>query len=252
MFDHNHHATILEVLKQLNVDLFKESRAYFGGGTLLAMLHNEYRWSQDIDFMCPVQADGYAHLRKQFYHQGYNALFAKGHSLEFKRAPSTDQYGIRFPIRYKDHNIKFEIVAEARIDLDKPAYYDWCPVPCLSINDCFVQKLLANVDRGNDKSFLHRDLIDLAVMRKVYGPIPLAAITKATTAYDDIVLVQLKRTLQVFQEDSELRRDCFERLQIDNENMIEIVDGLDLLANDLGGAPTPRTPNEESDLFPSQ
>lgn len=66
MFDHNHHATILEVLKHLNVDLFEESRAYFGGGTLLAMLYNEYRWSQDIDFMCPVHSGGYAHLRKLF------------------------------------------------------------------------------------------------------------------------------------------------------------------------------------------
>lgn len=48
--------------------------------------------------------------------------------------------------------IKTEIIAEACFELDSPRYLEWCSVPCLSINDCFTAKLLANSDRYMDNS----------------------------------------------------------------------------------------------------
>ena len=49
MFDHNHHQKIHLVLDSLNPDIFSEVGAYFGGGTLITLLNDEYRWSKDID-----------------------------------------------------------------------------------------------------------------------------------------------------------------------------------------------------------
>jgi hypothetical protein len=85
-----------------------------------------------------------------------------------------------------DEFIKTEIIAESRFELDPPRYPKWSPVPCLSLNDCFTSKLLANSDRYIDKSVEARDLIDLAVLR-LQSPIPQSSIDKAeklTRLYD--------------------------------------------------------------------
>lgn len=79
--------------------------------------------------------------------------------------------------------IKTEIIAEVRFELDPPRYLEWSPVPCLSINDCFTAKLLANSDRYMDSSVEARDLIDLAVLRLNFS-IPQSAIDKAENAYE--------------------------------------------------------------------
>jgi hypothetical protein len=48
-FDHLHHQMILRVLNALDPHLLERTRSYFGGGTLIALQHDEYRWSKDID-----------------------------------------------------------------------------------------------------------------------------------------------------------------------------------------------------------
>ena len=70
--------------------------------------------------------------------------------------------------------IKTEIIAEPRFQLDSPRYPNWLPIPCLSLNNCFTSKLLANSDRYMDSSINSRDLIDLAVLR-LQCPIPQSA-----------------------------------------------------------------------------
>ena len=40
VFNHDHHQTILTILKALNRPLLEETSAYFGGGTLLALKFN--------------------------------------------------------------------------------------------------------------------------------------------------------------------------------------------------------------------
>lgn len=53
---------ILTILESLDSDVFEKSSAYFGGGTLIALNFGEYRWSKDVDFICPVPSSGYKHL----------------------------------------------------------------------------------------------------------------------------------------------------------------------------------------------
>lgn len=50
LFKREHHQKIANILGQLNSALLKEHHCYFGGGTAIALLQNEYRESVDIDF----------------------------------------------------------------------------------------------------------------------------------------------------------------------------------------------------------
>ena len=49
----------------------------------------------------------------------------------------------------------------------------------------FAEKLLANTDRGYDKSIFSRDMIDLTMMIRAWGQIPHAAWGKVREAYGE-------------------------------------------------------------------
>jgi hypothetical protein len=92
-----------------------------------------------------------------------------------------------------------------------------------------------------------RDLIDLAVLR-LQSPIPQADWDKAENAYE--VLRPLKRAVQRFQARLDHREECFAGLQIVVQPQIsKIMDGIDLLAGDLGLPTTLRTFNEQHDFL---
>ena len=241
----DHHNKILTILQSFNRDLLKQSFAYFGGGTLIALDFEEYRRSKDIDFICPVSSSGYKQLRTVIYDGGHQALFQNLSKIQIGRS-TTDQYGIRMLVTVDNTLIKTEIIAEVRFELAPPRYPEWSPVPCLSINDCFTAKLLANSDRYMDTSIQARDLIDLAVLR-LNSPIPQSAIDKAENAYE--VMRPLQKAVQNFQEKPEFRDKCFTGLQIDDSQLPKIIDGIDLLAEDLGLVATERTFKEQQDLF---
>lgn len=241
----DHHNKILTILQSFNTELLNQSLAYFGGGTLISLDFEEYRWSKDIDFICPVFSSGYKQLRTVIYDGGYKALFDDISQIQIGQS-TTDQYGIRMLVVVDNVLIKTEIIAEVRFELDPPRYTEWTSVPCLSINDCFTAKLLANSDRYMDSSVEARDLIDLAVLR-FHFPIPHSAIDKAENAYE--VMRPLKKAVRSFQEKPEFRDKCFTGLQIDNFQLPKIIDGIDLLAEDLGLVATERTFKEQHDLF---
>lgn len=243
MFEHEHHRRIVHVLDCLDREIFDEVGARFGGGTLITLLHGEYRWSRDIDFICPV-GPRYRRLR-QIVFEGAGkpaVLFARTDSLEFPRDLLANQYGIRFAVAAAGTLIKFEIVAEARIELEPPETKDWLNVPCLSRIDRYAEKLLANADRGVDSSTRARDLIDLAVLR-LHGEQSQRALDKAEAAYP--VLAPLRKSLETFQASKDFRAQCFSALEI--RNRPRIMDGIDLLAEDLGLTRTDRAPDERCD-----
>lgn len=244
-FSLGHHNKILTILTSLNADLFREGSAYFGGGTLLALDFGEYRWSKDVDFICPVSSSGYRSLRSAIFEGGYEALFSDLSQVQVGRG-TTDQYGIRMVVHVEDVPIKTEIIAEARFELDAPRYPAWSPVPCLSLNDCFTAKLLANSDRYLDDSVEARDLIDLAVLR-LQSPIPKISIEKAERAYE--VMRPLKVAIQRFQSKPNDRERWFASLQIEGTRIPKVIEGIDLLAGDLGLALTERTFKEQHDIF---
>jgi hypothetical protein len=67
--------------------------------------------------------------------------------------------GLEWRLLLMEFQIKTEIIAEARFELDLPRQPSWSPVECLSVSDCFAGKLIANADRYADPSVYSRDLI---------------------------------------------------------------------------------------------
>jgi hypothetical protein len=85
---------------------------------------------------------------------------------------------------------------------------------CLSLVDCYAEKLLANSDRWADRQFLARDLLDLAALRRARGPVPEVAWSKSKSAYRDTIRTDLAKTLAAFDGDEAFRRRCWEGLAI--------------------------------------
>lgn len=226
-FNHPHHQKILTILKALDSEILLQSGTCFGGGTLLTLEYKEYRWSKDIDLVCPA-GPGYKLIRQAIYDKNYAALFKDTASIETPGQIKKDQYSIIFAVKVEDELIKFEIFNEARITLGKPVQPDWSPIPCLNIIDRYTEKLLANADRWSNTAVESRDLIDLCVLRK-YEILPKEAIEKAEAAYP--VVDPLKDAILNFQRNADYRRRCFSSLQITDP--ILIIDGLDLLAADF-------------------
>jgi hypothetical protein len=235
------HQHIICILQQLNASFLAECEVYFGGGTLLALQYEEYRLSQDIDFLCASTA-GYLRLRRAIFDHGYDALFATRDRIKFPRDIQANQYGVRFPIAIANLSIKFEIISEGRIQFEPPVYLNDLAIACLSLVDCYAEKLLANADRWPDASVCSRDLIDLAMLR-FHTDIPAAAIAKAEAAYP--VLQPLKRAIAQFQAKPDYRERCYQMLAVRSPH--KVIHGIDQLALLVDLAQTVRLPMEKLD-----
>ena len=195
------HKAVIGALKAADADLFRRCNCYFGGGTAIVLDIGEYRLSKDIDFMCADQA-GYRILVNAVATGGVRALFgAEVTSLrEFRR----DGYGLRTIIEYAGIPLKLEIIREARITLDG-APHPTVPVTALSATDRVAEKLLANADRGGDRSSAYRDAIDLGMIALKHGSLPDQAVTKATEAFGEDIERSMLRTYKMLSQPDERR-----------------------------------------------
>jgi len=183
LFERLHHQRIAKLLTSLDAALLSTRNCLFGGGTVITLLHGEYRESRDVDFLVSDLAS-YRELRGIVTKDGIAGLFTT--PVKQLRDARMDQYGIRTLVEIDEVPIKFEIVLEARIALDRPPDRNAvCGVRTLTPVDQVAEKLLANSDRWADDEVDSRDLIDLAMMLKD-GRIPLAAFEKAARAYSTI------------------------------------------------------------------
>ncbi|MGB5112810.1 MAG: nucleotidyl transferase AbiEii/AbiGii toxin family protein [Mycobacterium sp.] len=184
------------MLASLDASVLESASCFFGGGTAIALVRDEFQESTDIDFIVSDVA-GYRYLR---------SLFADTTTIEpitcrpltLARNVNGDQYGFRTLIDIDGVKIKFEIVHEGRIDLDPVALGQTVGgVRALSVVDMAATKLLANDDRWADSSVHCRDVIDLAMLdasaaamatasAKVRGPYP-SAIRSLNRAIDHLL-----------------------------------------------------------------
>ena len=237
MFRRERHRQVLKLLTALDADLLRGCRFLFGGGTRIALDLDEYRESQDVDFLCS-DAEGYATLRFAASSGGYDALFRPDarRDLHLPREMRIDQYGIRFAAEVDGSPVRVELIREARIDLDPRARPDWSPVDCLSISDCYAEKLLANSDRWADAQVLSRDVIDLGALRRRTGPVPDEAWRKVEQAYKSAAREDLSKAATAFLGDASHQRRCAEGLHLDNP--AEIRAGMEDLLRDLATPPS--------------
>lgn len=205
------HRQVLAVLSALDRAFFTETRCYFAGGTRIVLELGEYRESKDMDFLCSSR-DGYRQLREGVSESSLGRILKPGFSLA--REVRADQYGVRTFIENKGISLKFEIVREARIDVEGEEVAG-IPVACLSRRHCFAEKFLANADRGLDASTLSRDIVDLAFMIEGWSKkAAKAGMAIAETAYGDSVKRSLVAVIRRMREDKAYRNRCIEGLAI--------------------------------------
>ena len=221
MFRREAHQSVLAVLGFLRTDQLASWKALFGGGTRIVLDLDEYRESEDVDFLCS-DPSGYADIRFAAATGGYPALFTPEglRELQLPREMRIDQYGIRFQLLHRSRPLKVEIIREARIELDPGVRPPWSPVDCLSLPDCYAEKLLANSDRWADRQVLSRDLIDLAALRADVGPIPAESWKKVKAAYRSAAESDLRKALALFLENAEYQQRCFQGLRIEKPDSL--------------------------------
>jgi len=194
-FKRKHHQLIAKALENLDASLLDKSGCYFAGGTALALMHDEYRESHDMDFMIS-ELNGYRELRTLLTGiDGFKSLAKSGGMISQVGEVRADQYGIRGKIDVDGVPIKLEIVFEGRIKLEIPgANNKICGIRTLSDLDLATQKMLANSDRWGDAAIFSRDIIDLAMMsagRKLLRN----AIEKAELAYGATIKRDLEKAI---------------------------------------------------------
>ena len=195
-FQRPHHQRIARVLGALNGPVLRENKCLFGQGTAIALRYGEYRESVDIDFLVSDIASYRALCQLLTGPTGIGAIFYPSVPVvNPAREVRADQYGIRTAVSVDGQPIKFEIILEGRIPLDKPMPADQlCGIATLTPLDMATSKLLANSDRGNDDGVFSRDLIDLAMMAPTLALLRQAA-AKAEAAYGHSILRDLQKAI---------------------------------------------------------
>ena len=215
MFEREHHIRIATLLQALDADFLASHHCFFGGGTAIVLSHAEYRESLDIDFLVSNLASYRALREAVTSERGIQAVARGGSELTAVREVRADQYGIRTMLVVAGAEIKFEIVFEARIALEKPgAKNKICGVATLTSLDMATSKLLANSDRWTDDSVFSRDLIDLAMLEPP-RPLLRRAIEKAAVAYGGSVQRDLGRAIQRLQERTGRLDECMDALKME-------------------------------------
>ena len=210
MFDRPHHRRIAQLLSFLDADFLLGCGCYFGGGTAIVLMLDEYRESLDVDFLCSSQ-EGYRTLRNTITSASLGAMMRA--PVELMREVRADRYGIRTFIKVEDVAIKFEVVSEGRIPING-VMDERLGVPVLSREDMYAEKLLANADHWGDKSALSRDAIDLALMISRWGQIPQAAWKKAHAAYGQSIGLAYGKAVAMVSDTAYLAA-CLQKMHMD-------------------------------------
>jgi len=215
LYKREHHQNIANILGQFNSTLLKEHHCYFGGGTAIALLQNEYRESVDIDFLVADIAS-YRELRQLLTGpDGIHSIAKKTANLTLAREIRADQYGIRTSIESGNTKIKFEIVLEGRISFDIPGPSDVIgDIATLSRLDLMASKLLANSDRWNDRAIFSRDIIDLVMLNPSKEELN-NALQKAYLAYGDSIHRDIHKAINALLSNEGRLEGCIKMLKID-------------------------------------
>lgn len=210
-----HHQFIAQVLHALNGTLLREANCLFGGGTVIALRYGEFRESVDIDFLVS-DIQSYRGLRERLTGpSGIKAIMRNAAApLTQVREIRSDQYGIRTMLRVAEQPIKFEIVLEGRVELEKPGAADEvCGIATLTPLDLLTSKLLANSDRWGDDGVFSRDVIDLAMMAP--GLLLFRkAVAKAEQAYGQSIRQDLDKAISRLQTRQDWMDRCMKALAI--------------------------------------
>src|SRR5262245_10661424 len=86
------HRTVAAALTALDAGFLERVQCYFAGGTRIVLELDEYRESEDLDFLCSSQ-DGYRALRSTVGDASLGQILVAPVAL--RREVRADRYGIR-------------------------------------------------------------------------------------------------------------------------------------------------------------
>lgn len=210
-FTRSHHRTIAGILALFDGAFLERAECFFGGGTQIALAYGEFRESRDIDFLCASRA-GFRMLRETVNERSLGAVFRQ--PVHLARDVRADRDGVRTFVEFDQVKIKLEFVLEGRIDL-AGIHDPRLGLRVLDVPSRIAEKLLANADRGLDRTTRSRDLVDLAFCAAHH---PLAelkpGLALAEAAYGTAVRRQLAAVLDQFVTDRRYLGDCLRSLGI--------------------------------------
>jgi hypothetical protein len=234
-FRRERHRTVAAALRALNGAFLAAAECYFAGGTRIVLELDEYRESEDLDFLCSSRT-GYRTLRSTITDQSLGSILST--PLPLAREVRADRYGIRTFLDLGASKLKLEIVNEGRVEL-RGERCAALPVPCIDKSSCFAEKFLANADRGTDDAMLARDVIDLAFMLENWGEEPARdGLARAREAYGDIVEHAARAAAAALLERREFMKRCVAALRVTRQK--ELLAGLARLAKGSARRSPPR------------
>ena len=192
-----HHQRIQKLLAAFDGEFLLANGCYFGGGTAIVLALGEYRESLDVDFVC-ASREGYRAVRNTVQPASLGRLLKA--PVELLRDVRTDQYGVRTFARVDGVSIKIELISENRIEVEG-GISRALGVPVLSKADMQAEKLLANADRGLDRAFHSRDIIDLAMTIPAWGHPTKDVWDKVKGAYGENVVERFDQARQMVCDD---------------------------------------------------
>ncbi len=221
MFERVQHELARNVLEAFDKSLLVQTASLFAGGTALTLLLGEYRESRNITFLIGDPA-GYQALRKIALESGLTTLLP---GVPVVGTIKMDRFGVHATVSAEGLPIKIEFIEESRIGLSR-SHNLVCGVRTLDRSGLYAEKLLANVDRVNDRSASGRDAIDLAAMIAHWGEIPPTAWRAADLAYGEgVARAALGRAATLFEADEYLSR-CLTSLQMPLTDAQWVLDSL--------------------------
>lgn len=194
---------------------------------------NEYRESADIDFLC-ASNEGYRLLRNTVTSNSLGELIKT--PLTYLREIRTDQYKIYTVLEVDGVPLKVELVREGRVTIEG-AMDPELQVPVLNRVDLYAQKLLANADRGLDRSVLSRDIIDLAMMIRGWGDLPSLSWAKAYQAYGKQLAKAFHMSLSMVSDRAYLA-SCLQKMRMETSLQDDIVQTLQRAAQQISSLQT--------------
>ncbi|RMH92999.1 nucleotidyl transferase AbiEii/AbiGii toxin family protein [Lysobacter pythonis] len=215
MFERPHHLRIAKLLQFFNAELLQDAKCYFGGGTAIVLSLGEYRESIDVDFLCSSK-EGFRVLRNTVTMQSLGALLRE--PVPHRRDVRSERDKIATFLDVDGAPVKVEFLLEGNLEISG-SFDPVFQVPTLSREDMYATKLLANADRGLDKSTLSRDIIDLAMMIDHWGDIPESAWTKAKAAYGGHVVRAYHRSCELICDQTYLI-GCLRKMHME-EGLVE-------------------------------
>lgn len=174
-----HRRRIATVLLALDGKWLERAHCNLGGAVALMLQLGAYRETRGIDFFCGSKA-GFRFLRNAVARADLGGLLTRPGLEMCGTHCSQNMVEVFIAVNGQPVRLTFACAQPVRGYRVKDALFD---VPLLSRKDLFVSKLLANTDRGLNDASLNRDIIDLAMMVKAWGPVPQVAWQEATLVY---------------------------------------------------------------------